>query len=213
MVAFDASFLILTFDTDAVSKEGGRLQERIDILLSDLQKSKTKIIIPTPALSEFLVKCDPVFLQSIHKQATFRIAPFDEKAAIEAAILTKDAIRASDKRDPVQATTWSKIKFDRQIVAVAKVEGVDAIYSTDPDVAKHAQRAGVPCFGIADLPAAPSVQESFSEEVLRGPKEGETHGKTLASPTDVRGGSGGHLEGQAGAENTEKAEGKEAGEE
>ena len=208
MVAFDASFLILTFDKDAASREGERLLERIDILLTDLQKSKTKIIIPTPALSEFLVKCDPQVLQAIHKQATFKIVPFDEKAAIEAAILTKDAIRASDKKDPVQAATWSKIKFDRQIVAVAKVEGVDAIYSTDPDVAKHAQKAGITCFGIADLPPTPSVQEAFSEEVLRGPKEDGQHGKALPNPADVQRSGGGNPEGEAGAKGPEEAEGK-----
>lgn len=169
MVAFDASFLVLTFDADAVTKIGEpRLQERIDIFITDLQKSKTKIVIPTPALSEFLVGCDARVLQSIHKHSSFRIVPFDERAAIEAAIMTKEAIHESDKKDPVQAATWNKIKFDRQIVAVAKVEGVDAIYSTDPHIMKHAQRAGIACFGIPDLPFAPSVQESFSEEVLSG---------------------------------------------
>ncbi|HEV8039027.1 MAG TPA: hypothetical protein VGP62_09200, partial [Bryobacteraceae bacterium] len=55
-----------------------------------------------------------------------------------------------------------KIKFDRQIVAIAKVEGADAIYSTDPDVSKHAQKVGIKCLGIADLPTAPSVQEELS---------------------------------------------------
>lgn len=74
----------------------------------------------------------------------------------------------SDKKDPVQAATWNKIKFDRQIVAVAKVEGADAIYSTDPHIVKHAQKAGISCFGIPDLPPAPSVQELFAEDVLSG---------------------------------------------
>jgi hypothetical protein len=214
MVAFDASFLILTFDADAVSKEGSpRLQERLDIFFTELQKTRTKIIIPTPALSEFLVKCDPRILQSIHKQSAFRIAPFDERAAIEAAIMTKDAIRESDKKDPVQTVTWSKIKFDRQIVAVSKVEGVDAIYSTDPHIVKHAQRAGIACFGIPDLPVAPTVQESFPEEVLGGRKqEEEQGGKVELASTDIRGSGNGHSEGQARAEAAEeKADSEETG--
>lgn len=124
MVAFDASFLVLTFDKDAIAKTGQpRLQERLDIFLTGLQRSKTKIIIPTPALSEFLVGCDARVLQTIHKHTSFRIVPFDERAAIEAAFMTKDAIRNSDKKDPVQAATWNKIKFDRRSSPLQRSKG------------------------------------------------------------------------------------------
>jgi predicted nucleic acid-binding protein len=159
MVAFDASFLILMLDEEAAANQGTpRLGERIDLLLDQLSKSRSKILIPTPALSEFLAKADVAILDKIHATSSFVIAPFDERAAIEAAEMTKNSIRERDKKDPVFAGTWSKIKFDRQIVAIAKVEGVDAIYSTDPDVEKHAKKVGLPCYGIVDLPSAPSVQ-------------------------------------------------------
>lgn len=159
MVAFDASFSILALDEDAVAKqETPRLQERIDLLLTQLSKSRNTIIIPTPALSEFLTKVDVAILEKIHATTSFMVAPFDERAAIEAAEMTKNAIRESDKRNPVVGATWSKIKFDRQIVAIAKVEGAEAIYSTDPEVEKHARKVGVPCYGITDLPIPPSVQ-------------------------------------------------------
>jgi predicted nucleic acid-binding protein len=160
MVAFDASFLILTFDEKAVAQQNGpRLKERLDILLNDLAKAKTKVLIPTPALSEFLVKADVGLLQAINNTSAFKIVPFDERAAIEAAELTKNAIRESGKKDPVVAATWSKIKFDRQIVAIAKVESAEAIYSTDPEIAKHAKKVGIPCFGIADLSTPQILQD------------------------------------------------------
>lgn len=90
MVAFDASFLILAFDVEAVRKQGiPRLQEQIDLLLSDLAKTKNKILIPTPALSEFLVKADIRLLQTINATSSFKIVPFDERAAIEASRIYK----------------------------------------------------------------------------------------------------------------------------
>ena len=160
MVVFDASFLILAFDPQAAGRERTpRLQERVDMLLADLSKAKSKILIPTPALSESSVKADMKILQTLNTSSGFKIVPFDERAAIEAAELTKNAVRESDKRDPVVAATWSKIKFDRQIVAIAKVENAEAIYTTDPEICKHAQKVGMPCLGIADLPVPPAVQE------------------------------------------------------
>ncbi|HME07801.1 MAG TPA: hypothetical protein VKG25_12150, partial [Bryobacteraceae bacterium] len=138
-----------------------RLAERIDLLLAELSRSRSKIIIPTPALSEFLAKADVSILEKIHATTSFVVAPFDERAAIEAAEMTKNAIREGDKKVPVVAATWSKIKFDRQIVAIAKVEGAEAIYSTDPEIAKHAKKVGLACFGIADLPMPPAVQDSL----------------------------------------------------
>lgn len=160
MVAFDASFLILALDQDAVAKNSTpRLQERIDLFIAELSRSRTKILIPTPALSEFLTRADLSILEEIHATARFVIAPFDERAAIEAAEMTKNALREGDKKDPVLAATWSKVKFDRQIVAIAKIEDADAIYSTDPEVERHAKKAGLRCCGIADLPLPPSTQE------------------------------------------------------
>jgi predicted nucleic acid-binding protein len=163
-VAFDAGFLILAFDEQAVARLGApRVKERIELLLADLRKTRTKILIPTPALSEFLAKADFSILQVLHSSAAFKIVPFDERAAIEAAQMTRDSIKESDKKDPVVGATWAKIKFDRQIVATAKVEAAEAIYSTDAEVAKHAQKAGILCYGIKDLPEAPAVQEVFPD--------------------------------------------------
>jgi transposase-like protein len=61
------------------------------------------------------------------------------------------ALDSRIKRDWVEAT-WAKVNFDRQIVAIAKVEPVSALYSTDNDVHAFAKLMGVPCFHLADLP-------------------------------------------------------------
>ena len=111
-----------------------RYRDRVDHLVTHLEQNRTKIIIPTPALSEILVRAGaagPEYLAQINSQSVFRIVAFDERDAVEVAAMTRKSIDSSgDKRGGVDGT-WNKIKYDRQIVAIAKVEGVTALYSDD----------------------------------------------------------------------------------
>jgi hypothetical protein len=52
-VVFDASFIIPLLDPQV--KGGGNIDVRLEFLVQTLDKSKTKIIIPTPALCEVLI--------------------------------------------------------------------------------------------------------------------------------------------------------------
>jgi hypothetical protein len=65
--------------------------------------------------------------------------------------MTRAALEQGDKRGGVDAP-WNKIKFDRQIVAVAKVAGVTAIYSDDRQLRAFAEQQGLRVMGLADLP-------------------------------------------------------------
>jgi hypothetical protein len=63
MVVFDATTLLYLFDPEAkapTDPETGspvtRVKERIEFLVSELEKRREKIIVPTPALSELLVR-------------------------------------------------------------------------------------------------------------------------------------------------------------
>ena len=46
-------------------------------------------------------------------------------------------------------------QFDRQIVAIALVEGATAIYSDDDHVCAYAKEAGIESYELADLPLPP----------------------------------------------------------
>ena len=63
MVVFDTSFLNLAFDKswnapiDPLTKLPiEKLQEKIDFLIKSLDKSRQRILVPTPVLAEYLVR-------------------------------------------------------------------------------------------------------------------------------------------------------------
>ena len=155
MVVFDTSILLCILDENTACSVP-RAKERVEYLIDRLSDDSEKIIIPTPALSECLVYAGPAgpgYLAALSKQAIFRIASFDERAAVEAAIRTYDARKRGQRKGGNSDASKSKIKFDRQIVAV--VEGATAIYSDDDDLRQYAIEAGLKAFGLADLPEPP----------------------------------------------------------
>ena len=154
MVVFDASILMFFFDENTPSSTD-RAKDRVEHLIETLSEAGEKIIIPTPALSECLVYAGPAgpdYLAILGKQACFRVAPFDERAAVEAAIRTHEARARGLRKGGAVDISKSKIKFDRQIAAVAVVEGATAIYSDDSNVCDYAQEAGLKAYRLADLP-------------------------------------------------------------
>jgi hypothetical protein len=82
--------------------------------------------------------------------------------------MTKAAIDRGDKRGGV-AAAWAKIKFDRQIVAIAKVFNVSNIYSDDEDVRALAAPENISVISLAELPLPPA--KSQSEMQLAPPRE------------------------------------------
>jgi hypothetical protein len=139
--------------------------------LADGAGDKEKIVVPTPVLSEILVHAGPAmprYLEVLNGTAAFRIAPFDQRAAIECALAIKDSLDRGglrvDAADP--ATTRAKVKFDRQIVAIAKVEGAHTIYTDDDDAVAYARHAGIKTRRTAELdlpPEDPQHSLAFDE--------------------------------------------------
>ena len=64
--------------------------------------------------------------------------PFETRAAIEVALMTRNAKSGGDKKGGLDAP-WAKVKFDRQIVAIAKVVQASAIYTDDGDIVSIAR--------------------------------------------------------------------------
>lgn len=167
-VVFDNTFLALLFGplrTPPRDPRTGapveRAQARIESLVEDLSDAQIRILIPTPALCEFLTVAGregAEYLAILDSTARFEIAPFDTAAAVEAARWLGAGIRAGDKRRGRAAADWQKVKVDHQIVAIAKMRLADTIYSDDGDVAKYGADVGITVIGVADLPPPPLKQ-------------------------------------------------------
>ena len=157
MVVFDASILLF-FLNEKTPSSVPSAKERVDLLISELSEAGEKIVIPTPALSECLVHAGPAaadYLSIISKQSCFRIASFDARAAVEAAIRTYDARMRGQPKGGDPTAPKAKIKFDRQIIAIATVEGATVVYSDDNHVLGYAREVGMQAYGLADLPLPP----------------------------------------------------------
>lgn len=94
--------------------------------------------------------------------------------------MTRNALNAGDKRGGSGAT-WAKVKFDRQIVAIAKVARATAIYSDDADVRTIATAEGIVVIGLAQLSVPPETAQiemqleppAFEEQNDAAPLEDE----------------------------------------
>lgn len=171
MAVLDATTLLHFLESDAraamdpVSGEPiPDARARIERLVEELQKAGETILVPTPALSEVLVHADeagPGYLQILHRTARLGIVPFGERAAVELAAMTRAALDKGDLRAGTSATR-AKLKFDWQMIAIARVEGEKTIYSDDGDVKTLADGTGLDVIQTFDLPLPNASQGELS---------------------------------------------------
>jgi hypothetical protein len=175
MIGVDASVLTLILNEEAdappdptTGKPIDRVRDRVDFWIQDLHKNKQKIVIPTPALSEVLVRSGPGGLQYIdilQKAAVFDIRDFDKLAAVELALMTQQAIKGGGKKSGSKEP-WQKIKLDRQIVAICKVASVDTLYAMDPSLANFARTSGMDVKGVHELSLPPESPQLTMDKWL-----------------------------------------------
>ena len=169
MAVFDSTTLLYLLDPSAkppidrdTNQPVARAKERVDLLLANFKGREEAVLIPTPVLCEVLVgagDAGPQYLEILSDTSRFRIAPFDERAAVELAEMTRSALSAGDLRAGAK-TTRAKLKFDRQILAIARVEGEKIVYSDDQDIARLGKPLGFTVIPIRELPS-PVVQEGL----------------------------------------------------
>jgi hypothetical protein len=164
---FDTGFLHLLFDDRAkVPKDRhgkptvDRIQERIDYLVQTISQRRGKIVIAAPSLAEFLLLAEEKYadyLTIIRRKSVFEVAGFDDPEAVELAEHWK---KHGDRKKlkPNTSDTWAKMKYDRQIVAIAVTRRIECIYSTDKDLHRFAEQLNIKSCDIADLPLPPPRQ-------------------------------------------------------
>ncbi len=75
--------------------------------------------------------------------------------------MTRQAIDAGDKRGGSSAP-WQKVKVDRQVIAIARVEGATHIYADDHNLTAFARQLGMEALSTWDLPVPERVEDLFS---------------------------------------------------
>ncbi len=167
MVVIDSTFLSLMLHPQArpprdpsTQKPVERIEDRIEKLTEDLDSESERIIVPTPVLSEFLVLAGndaPEYLNRLGEKKNLLVKPFDEKAAIELAAIELEDRKGTSKRGP-SSSPWTKVRFDRQIIAIARTNGVKRIYSDDEDLRKYAAKVGIEVVRTWELPLPAAKQ-------------------------------------------------------
>ena len=124
------------------------------------------MLVPTPALSEVLVKAGdagPQLIEELNSQVVFKIADFDQRAAVESAQINLKLKQS--RRQSLSSGSKVKTKFDVQIIAIAKVNDADIVYSQDSDLKSLGDIASIKVLRVEDLPTPPPTQtDMFDEE-------------------------------------------------
>lgn len=167
MVVFDTATLVLLIDPqskpplDPATKQVlTHCKQRIDGLLKQLSTSRTRVLIPTPVLSEFLVKSGPnkdKYLTEFLATTNFLVGDFDQRAAIELACLEDNDLASERQLNGI--TSKAKVKFDRQIISIAKVQNASTIYTGDNNLATVAKANGLRAVMTWEIPLPPEAAQ------------------------------------------------------
>ena len=164
-ILVDANFLVALVSR----KSSEDVQLRLKHFIATIEKQQCSLVVPMPALAEYLVGADSAGLESLNafERKTFvQMANFDRAAAYECSILDGASLGRKDKKDGSDAA-WQKIKVDRQIVAIGKAQGAGLVISQDRDVRTAALRVGMHCLKMEELELPPGAQQGrldFSKE-------------------------------------------------
>lgn len=150
--------------TDPATKEPvAQAAARVQHLIGSLRPDDV-LIVPAPVLAEVMVKAGdggPGVLDVVTGLARIRVVEFGVRAAVELAAMTREAIAAGDKKAGSEKS-WQAVKFDRQIVATARVERAHRIYSDDTDLASFARAAGLEVVSTWELPLPEQENNLFT---------------------------------------------------
>jgi hypothetical protein len=166
--AFDTTFLLLLTDDLALAPQTpvgahDTARDRLTYLIETLDDERMDVIVPTPVLTELLIGATADVgrtLDILKGLGRVRIEGFGERAAIECALLLRRTGRGQGPK--------AKVKFDHQIVAIAKVAGADTVYSDDAGVKRLCEIEGLACRSIWDLPPRP-IDPQSSMDLKPGP--------------------------------------------
>jgi len=136
------------------------LELRARALLDHIERSGGTIVIPTPVLAEYLLGIDGEKnkhsqIAQISSMNCFEIISFEELAAIECSLLPSLHEFKQFAKQIDSNQTANKIRFDRQIISIAKANGINEIWSCDGEVIKKGREVGIEVKSIEEMMPIP----------------------------------------------------------
>jgi predicted nucleic acid-binding protein len=151
MICFDTQVLI--WGVQSTGHEGREaIVERTRKYIGWLQKHKEQIMLPAPAVTEYLVGFEPDEQQrQLHAiERALLVAAFDMPAAAMAArILGRRLDMEKIARD--HSLRRQKLKVDAFIVATAIIQNVESLVSNDPHMKKLAGGSSLKVIEVPEI--------------------------------------------------------------
>ncbi|YCH28992.1 PIN domain-containing protein [Erwinia sp. D4-22] len=146
------------------------LELRAKALLEHIERNGGTIVIPTPVLAEYLLGIDGeknkhAQVAQIYSMNCFEIIPFEELAAIECSLLPSLQEFKQFAKQIDSNQTANKIRFDRQIIAIAKANGITEVWSCDGEVIKKGREVGIEVRSIEEMRPMP-LSDQFPLNLL-----------------------------------------------
>lgn len=164
-ILVDANFLVAWVNPKTTPDDKARLE----YFFARAEAAKSKIIIPMPAVAEYLVGADTAALETFNKlerKTYIAVVPFDRVSAFECALMDRAALGSGDKKDG-STEPWQKIKIDRQIVATGRAHGATLVVSGDEGVRQNALRVGIAGKAISELELPDEAKQKKLELVIK----------------------------------------------
>lgn len=175
MVVFDTTTLLLARDPNArppnepgTERPIAKCADRVNFLLRSLSDRGERVLVPTPVIAEFLVRAGKNkdrFANEFSAAKNLVVGDFDVLAAIELSTIKDPDL--DNGRPLSRQETWAKVKFDRQILAIAKVHQAHTLYTDDTRLRSVAIANGLRVVMTWDLPLPP--EEAQKELGLEAP--------------------------------------------
>jgi predicted nucleic acid-binding protein len=159
LVCFDTQMLIWGVQRKSQTTQTDMIK-KAEIIIQQLDKDKTKIIVPSIVLGEFLLGL-PVeqHMSTVNFfKKRFIIAPYDAQAASTFANLWKEY--DPDLKSKTDKPGRTFLKADAMIVAIAIAREADCIYSEDPWL-KNFAGINIHVNTISQIP----IQKDFLDQV------------------------------------------------
>ena len=136
---------------------------RAQALIERIDSLKGVVILPAPVVAEYLLGIDrksyQLHLDVMNSVKCIEVSPFDQVAAVECAMLVSN--QEMKQLDP--ESKMAKLKYDRQILAIAVASGAKEIWTHDKQLFKRSKAVGITAMSLGSIDAKPKQLDFHSD--------------------------------------------------